>query len=154
MLYQLRNLNDAEKQTVKQAPIWVAILIADADGTISPQEMKRIKEVIHIKTYSEHNDVHFLYEEIDNEEKIDAVVEETLSELPESGEERKNALESKLEGLNKIFPKLEQAYARQYYNSIKDIAVAVANAGGGVLGVGKISPDEISRLKLSMIEKP
>lgn len=154
MLFQLRNLNDSEKETVKMAPVWVAIYVAALDHKIDTTEIKKIKEVIHIKTYSEKNDVHFLYEELDDSAKIDAMISKSLAELPEDNAERLAVLEGKLSRLNSIFSKLNPEYAKNYYRSLRDIAVAIANSAGGVMGVGKITADESHAIKLPMINKP
>lgn len=154
MLFQLRNLKDSEKETVKLAPIWVALYIANLDGKIEISELEKVKEVIHIKTYSEKNDVHYLYKELDNSSVLDDLIAGELTKLPQSVEERSAMLESRLAGLNQVFPKLDPEYTKQLYKSLRDIAVSVANAAGGVMGMGKITPEESEAIHLPMIEKP
>ena len=154
MLYQLRHLSDKERQTIKDAPIWVSLFIASANGHIDNKELKRIKDVIHVKSYSLKNDVHLLYEELDDASKIDALISEVIGSLPEDPEERVQNLYDRISQLNPILPKLDNTYARQYYKSLREIGVSVANASGGVLGVGKVGEEEHNLLELRMINRP
>lgn len=134
------------------APIWVGILIGCADGKMVPQELKRIEEVIKTKTFSEHNDVHYLYTEL-AENNLHSNIEGLFGSLTGTPEEKSHLATEKLSELNAILPKLNETYAKQYRDSLHDLAVAVAKAAGGVLGIGSISHEEKELIDLPMIDK-
>lgn len=152
MQFPLRDLSETEKETVMNAPIWVGIMIGCADGNLSQNEVERIEEVISTKTFSEKNDVHYLYKEI-VEGGVAAQIKREVEALEGSAEDKAHALVEKLSGLNAILPKLGQAYAVQFRDSLHDVAVAVSKAAGGVLGIGTISVEEKELLDLPMIDK-
>lgn len=152
MEFPLRNLNDAEKAALANGPIWVGILIGCADGEMNTKEIERIEEVIRTKTFSEQNDVHYLYKELTNE-NLKAKIEVEFDGLGGSAEEKADKATANLEGLNSLLAKVNSTYAAQYRDSLHDIAVEVAKAAGGILGIGSISSDEKELLDLPMINK-
>ncbi|MFT5725031.1 MAG: tellurite resistance protein [Bacteroidia bacterium] len=152
MDFPLRNLNDTEKQSLTNAPIVVGILIGCADGELSANELSRIEQVIKTKTFSEQNDVHYVYNELANSNLIGSI--ETLFEnLGNTSEERVQAATVELTTLNTILPKLNPTYALQFRDSLHDIAVEVAKASGGIFGIGSIGEEEKELLDLPMIDK-
>lgn len=153
MLYQLRNLKESEKQEFFKGPYMVALLIGGADGELTDKEINRVDEVIHVKTYSEHNDLEDFYKILDAQDAA-AEMNGILGNMSTTWEERRAEITSRLSALGGALKKLDKAYAVQYYNSLKDIAVQIANASGGVFGVGQINETEHEVLNLSMIEKP
>lgn len=152
MDFPLRNLNDTEKQSLKNAPIQVGILIGSADGDLSEKELSRIEEIIRTKTFSEHNDVHYLYTELTNGD-LSGTIHKIFNELGTNAEERVAGATAALKGLNPILPKLNPTYALQFRDSLHDIAVEVAKASGGIFGMGSISEEEKELLNLPMIDK-
>jgi tellurite resistance protein len=150
MLFQLRNLSPAEQEIMLKAPVWTAILIAAADGEISEKELERLKDVVHIKTFSEHNDVENLYEEL--EASLEETINSVLSNIEGQGEGRIKFLVSNLEKLNQVLPKLNPTYAKQFVKSLRSLAVSIANSSGGVLGIGTISWEEARYIDLPMIQ--
>jgi len=152
-MYQLRNLTETEKEYVLQGPIFVALLIGGADGEMSTKERERISELIHVKTYSLKNEVEELYEVLDKRD-TNAQVDAILNSLPNNWEDRRVEISNQLSRVSKAIKKLDKAFATQYYKSLKGIAVAMANAAGGVFGIGAISESESEVLDLPMIEKP
>jgi hypothetical protein len=152
MLYQLRKLSNSEQEIMLKAPIWVSLLVACADQHLDESELKTAKKLIHVKTFSEASDVRNLYREI--ELSIDQTVDEECAALPFDPVERIGYLQNKIEQLNALFPKLEHTYALQFYKSLKDLALHIAKAEGGVLGIGNINNEEYPFLKLPMLQKP
>jgi uncharacterized membrane protein YebE (DUF533 family) len=153
MLYQLRNLSDSEKQVMLDGPIWAGLLVGIADGHLDPEEAERIASVIKTKTYSEKNDVHFLYQDLAEDhlnEHIDTLAKELSSAF--STEEKVALATAKLARLNKPLTKLESGYAKQYTKSLRSISLAVAKVSGGIFGIGRITEDEKGMLNLPMIE--
>jgi hypothetical protein len=152
MLYQLHKLSSEEQTSVKRSPIWVTLLVACADYDIQEKEIDRAKEIIHIKSYALQNDLRNLYKELDA--NIDQEIDQALAAIPASGNDRIQYLEKKISELNPIFKKLDSTFNKQLYNSLKSIALAVAQSDGGLFGVGRISDEEERYINLPMLLKP
>jgi len=152
MLYQLRNLSEAEQSIVLKSPVWVILLIACADHDIDEREIDRAKEIIHIKSFATKNDVKNVYLELDAH--VDEEIDNALKSLSAVGAERLSFIEENLAKLNKIFPKLDSAYATQLYNSLLSLARSIAEAEGGIFGIGRVSNKEEKYVGLPMLNKP
>lgn len=152
-MYQLRNLTDSDKEAIIQGPLRVALLIAGADGTYKESEADRIRKIIHVKTYSEKSDVSEIYKILDSRNTLDEV-NTILAKMPETWEDRSDALREDLAHIGKLLKKLDHVFAVQYYASLKSVAVNIANATGGIFGIGAIGEVEHELLTLPMIEKP
>lgn len=145
-------LTESEIETVKKAPIYVGLLIAAADQNISSRELHKIAELIHIKTYSEEEAISEIYKIIDTNDLTS--VYKTLSALPSDSTARMEELISRLEDLNPIFKKIDLELANEYLESLRNLAVHVANASGGFLGLNPINEAEQKLIDLPMIELP
>ena len=152
MDFPLRNLNDTEKQSMMNAPIHVGLLIGSVDGEVSKKELDRIEGIIKTKTFSEDNDVHYLYVDLVKDD-LSGKISTIFDTLGNTAEERVNEATAALKGLNSILPKLNPTYALQFRDSLHDIAVEVAKASGGIFGMGSISEEEKELLNLPMIDK-
>lgn len=152
MLSRISQLRSEEQDLIKKAPVLVGLLIASADHEIESSEIQRIVETVHVKTFSEKNDVSDIYHEIKDDVMV--MIKEMLAELPSDPEARLHELSNTLSGLNPIMKKLDNIFARQLYKSLKSLAISVANASGGVLGMGTLGPAEKALLGLDMIEDP
>ena len=153
MINQLHSLNEDEKKTILDAPLLVAILIAGADKNIDSAEKERTMKLIHTKTFSEHHEIaDNIYKALDqNAEERWNNVALGLSANPKF---RTPEIQDRLKELNDILPKLNFGFALEYYESLKDFAVYVANASGGIFGIGSISDKEKVFIHLDMINKP
>lgn len=152
MLKNLVELKEEEKQLMIDAPLYVSILLAGADGEINSDEKKRTIELVHVKTYSETPALRDLYHEVE----IDAQhrLNELLASLPDDLAARNEKLSSILEKINTILPKLEFHFAHRYYKSLRDFAHYVAETGGGFWKVGSVGEAEKVWVKLPMIQEP
>lgn len=148
----LRNLTESEKAVVKNGPVWVGILIGCVDGEVHEDEVNRIEEIIKVKSYSENNDVRYIYKDL-AEGDIPGSIASGLAELSGSVEDMFAQASDHLSALNTILPKLDDTYAKQYRASLQEMAVAVAKAAGGVFGLGSISAEEKSLVDLPMINE-
>ncbi|MBI1307947.1 MAG: hypothetical protein GC181_15190 [Bacteroidetes bacterium] len=154
MLFQLRNLSDRERELMLDAPALVGILIGSADGSLSEKEVKRLRDTVHTKAFSEKNDLHHLFKQLDETDfadRVTAIAAET-AEKPTIAEKEEFLIE-RLKGLNKILPKLDSTYSKQYREALHSIAVSVANASGGVMGIGRLTHEEADLIKLPFIDK-
>jgi hypothetical protein len=150
MLYQLKDLTERERQIVKYAPVWVILYVACADNDIETSEIDRGKEIIQIKSYAEKNDVRELYDLLKT--NIDQEIDLALKELSAVGSVRLSYLEENLAKLNDIFPKLDSAYAKQLYKSLRSLAREVAKSSG-FFGIGIISELEEKAIQLPMLKE-
>lgn len=152
MLYQLQKLSEEEQTLVRRSPIWVTLLISCADHDIDESEIDRAKEIIHIKSFAVQNDVKNLYKNLD--QHVDEEIDFALKSLSADGKERLAFLEQHIAKLNDIFAKLDHTYAVQLYNSLKNLAVSVAQSDGGIFGIRRISEDEKKYIHLPMLKQP
>lgn len=152
MLHQLRNLNQQEMDLLAAAPVWVMLLIACADQNIEEKEVNRGKEIIRIKSFTEKSDVRFIYSDL--ESQMDHIIDQSLKSLSADGEERIKFISAKLEELNEILAKIERSFAIQFYNSLRDLAIYVAQASETFFGVISINMEEKKYIKLPMLKKP
>jgi hypothetical protein len=152
MLHQLRNLNQQEMDLLAAAPVWVMLLIACADQNIEEKEVNRGKEIIRIKSYAEKSDVRLIYSDL--ETQMDVIIDEALKSLSADGAERIKFISGKLEELNDVLVKIERSFAIQFYNSLRDLAIYVAQASDSFFGVNAINKEEKKYIKLPMLRKP
>jgi hypothetical protein len=152
MLHQLRNLNQQEMDLLAAAPVWVMLLIACADQNIEEKEVNRGKEIIRIKSFAEKSDVRFIYSDL--ESQMDNIIDQSLKSLSADGEERMIFISEKLEELNDVLDKIERSFAIQFYNSLRDLAIYVAQASDSFFGVISVNKEEKKYIKLPMLKKP
>lgn len=152
MLHQLRNLNQQEMDLLAAAPVWVMLLIACADQNIEEKEVNRGKEIIRIKSFAEKSDVRFIYSDL--ESQMDNIIDQSLKSLSADGEERMIFISEKLEELNDVLAKIERSFAIQFYNSLRDLAIYVAQASDSFFGVISVNKEEKKYIKLPMLKKP
>ena len=152
MLYQLRDLEQNEQNIMINAPVWVTLLIACADNNLNREEIKKAAKVIHLRAITEDSDVRNIYKELD--EDFEHLVQIEINNLPLMGEDRISQLTENLEKLNAIYPKLDHTYAVQYHKSLLKLAALIAQAEGGLFGIGSISYKEAEFIHLPMIQKP
>lgn len=152
MLHQLRNLNQQEMDLLAAAPVWVMLLIACADQNIEEKEVNRGKEIIRIKSFAEKSDVRFIFSDL--ESQMDDIIDQSLKLLSADGEERMAFISAKLEELNDVLAKIERSFAIQFYNSLRDLAIYVAQANDSFFGVISVSKEEKKYIKLPMLKKP
>lgn len=152
MLKNLVHLKEEEKQLLIDAPLYVSILLAGADGNVNSYEKKRTIELVHVKTYSETPALRDLYHEVE----IDAQhrLNELLAAMPDETVARNEKISSILEKINHILPRLEFHFAHRYYKSLRDFAHYVAETDGGFWRVGAVGEKEKVWVKLPMIHEP
>ena len=152
MIHQLENLTVMQIEQLFDAPPLVALLIAGADGNIEQSEIDRAIEVVHIKTFSEYNDLKEFFLALDPE--FTKRFNHLRNTLPQTKEERNQEIVNRLTALNSILFMLPYKFSLHFYKSMKNYAVHVANAAGGLGGIFTISDDERQFLKLEMIVEP
>ena len=152
MITDFEKLNDEEIELMLQIPLLVSILIAGADNEIDNSEIKKAVDISKSKQLRARKSLLDYYSEVsDNfEDKLKVMIQQ----FPVSAEERNPMIIDQLEKVNDILPKLDNQFAVEFYESVKDIAKKIAEASGGVLGYMAIGYEESKLIGLKMINDP
>jgi hypothetical protein len=152
MIEQIQHLNQEEQELVLQAPLYVSLLIAGADGDFNSEEKKRIVQLVHTKTFSERYELRELYRSLADD--VEVQLRQMIAGLPDDTEERQQLLSDLLARLNPVFPKLEKTFARNLYKSLRQFAHFVANAEGGFWKISAVNQAEREWINLPMLQEP
>ncbi len=147
-----KNLTSDEKDVLLFAPAWIALLIAGADDHIDGKELKTAIAFINEKKEHAEGKLKAFYEWIAGNFKTDLNGFKEL--LPKDSEKRNELLVERIKQLNGIFQKTDKIFARQYYQDMKEMALKVAEASGGILGINPVNKKEKEFLSLDMIRDP
>jgi hypothetical protein len=152
MIPEFDKLSDSEVELMFKAPVLACILIAGADGNIDKKEVQSAIEFARKKQKGVRINLTEFYRYVgeDFEDKFKIV----LQNYPVKAAQRTPMIVEELSGLNNVLPKLDKTFAIAFYNSIKEIAVNIANSSGGLLGPNKIGEEEAKYVGLPMIEDP
>jgi len=152
MIAQFNRLSSEEQEFMQKAPILVAILIAGADGDIDRSEIREGMIQAEKKQKNSSPAMTALYGQIseDFEDKLKIV----LQDYPLEAGLRNERISDELTRLNSIWPKVDQAFAVQYYQSISDLALKIAQSSGGLLGLRSIGAAEAKYVKLPTVTNP
>lgn len=152
MIKEFENLREDEVQIMLDAPVYVAILIAGADGNIDKSERKEAINTARAKQSRAREQLVDYYKDVS--ERFESRFNELIDSLPSNVEERNKQIISELRKLNFIMPKLDKNFAIKLYASLKDLAKKIAEASGGVLGYLSVSYEEAKLMELKMINDP
>jgi len=152
MVPELYQLNASEMELVYKSPILVSILIAGADGTIDRKEIKEAIRFAEKKKKRSVSSVSVLIHEIatDFEDKLKIL----LQSYPYESTQRNPLIVEELAQLNMIWPKLNKAFAQEFYQTLLSIAEKIAASSGGVLGYNAVGAEEARYVNLGMINNP
>ena len=152
MIPEFDELNQSEKDLMYSLPIYVAVLIAGADGKIDNNELKKAVAISSLKTSKARKELIDFFSEVntDYEDKLKI----TIANLPSGVKEREKLLIEEISKVNAIWPKLESSFAVKLYASLKEIAKHIAEASGGVFGYMSVGYEESKLIELKMIKKP
>lgn len=145
-----RNLTSEEYALLKDAIPQITVLIAGADGNISPDETSWAEKVTNIRSYSAAEEYQDFYREIG--ESFQARLEELVGTLPQDAESRCREIANTLSGLNAVLRKLEPKHAAHLYKELLSFATHVARASGGFLKFWSISAEEKRWIDLPMLD--
>lgn len=152
MIEEFKNLTESEVKSLYRAPVLVAILIAGADNHIDKNEIHKAINTIKDKSRDERNHVMELYQIISEhfEDKLD----KAIADYPDDVNERNPLITAELEKVSEVLGKLNKAFAIVYYQSIRDLALAVAKSSGGFMGINAVGKEESTLVDLPMIKNP
>lgn len=152
MIEQLSQLSEEERDVILNAPAWVTILVAAADNEIDKKEIEEAINVVTLKMKRARKELLEYYKKVGS--SFESNLKGHLTLLPNESEKRTQILIENLKKLNGILPKIDQAFAIQYYESLKDIATKTAEATGGLMGFLSIGYEESKIVDLKMIKNP
>jgi len=152
MIPQFEDLNPEELELMYSLPIYVSVLIAGADGKIDSNEINKAVSLAGLKEKKARKDLLEYYKNVntDYEDKMKI----TIANLPLGHKEREKLLVEDIKKVNDIFPKLDKAFAIKLYASLKEIAIHIAEASGGVFGYMSVGYEESRLIDLKMIKDP
>ncbi len=152
MIKEFEKLREDEIGILVDAPVYVAILIAGADGEIDKSERKEAIDIAHLKQ-SRAREVLVEYYKLVGE-NFESKFNKHIEDLPDDADERAKAIITELRKLNFIFPKIDKNFTISLYASLKELAKKIAEASGGVLGYLSVSYEESKLVELQMIKDP
>ena len=152
MIKELESLREDEVNVVLDAPVYVAILIAGADGSIDKSERKEAIATARAKQSRSREQLADYFQVVG--ERFEDRFNTLLDELPEDGKTREESIIKELRKLNFIFPKIDKNFTIKLYASLKDLAKKIAEASGGLLGYMSVSYEEAKLGELKMIKDP
>lgn len=150
MLDGFRHLSAEEFDLLVESSALVTVLVGASDGDLDRQERTWSEKMLRARTYT-HPDqaLNDFYRVV--AEGHWARVHSILAHYPKEVEARTEAIVSKLEGLNAIFPKLDPNTSGYLYQGLLRLAEEVAEASGGFLRIGAVSAAEAEWIKLPMV---
>jgi len=151
MIKTIEALPKEDQKVMYDSIAYVTLLIAGADGKIDPKELEWSEKITEIRAFSFHEEWQPFYDTV--HQTLHGRLEELMEELPDSRVSRQEELVNRLSKLNDILPKIDQVYARHFYDGLKTFADRIARADGGVLGWLSISPEEAKVVELPMIKR-
>lgn len=152
MIKEFENLREDEVEVLIKAPVYVAVLIAGADGNIDKSERKEAIEIARSKQSRAREQLVDYYKVVG--ESFEATFNQLVDELPNDPEERNPIINTELRKLNFIFPKIDKNFSVKLHASLKELAKKIAEASGGVLGYLSVGYEEKRLLDLKAIKDP
>lgn len=150
MVKEFKDLREDEIEVLMKAPIYVAILIAGADGEIDSTEKKEAISIANNRQSRSREQLNEYFKLINFDRDFDKIV----SVLPSGTEERNMTIIRELRKLNFILKKIDRPFAIKLHASLKDLAKKIAEASGGVLSYLTISYEESKLMELKMLQDP
>lgn len=152
MIPEFEKLTSNEIELLHKAPVLVCILIAGADGKIDNKEVSRAISLAEAKQKRTRSSLMAFYTEVgtDFEDKIRIVIQS----LPSKVDKRTAEISALLSQMEYIFRKLNNQVAKEFYNSLRELATEIAESSGGLLGMKTIGDEEALLVNLPMIKDP
>ncbi len=152
MIAEFKGLSSEETENMLKAPILICLLIAGADGTIDQSEIQKAISIATQKRYKAKDTLKSYYKEVglDFEDKLKII----MASYPIDSEHRNQLIINELKLLNTILIKLDNDFAIDIHHSFQEIAKAIAESSGGLLGFNKVDAAEAELIELPMINKP
>ncbi len=152
MIKEFEYLRAEDVELMINAPVYVSILIAGADGNIDKSERKEAITIAQTKQSRAREQLVDYYKLVGD--RFESKFNELLDALPKDTQARSDEIVKELRKLNFILPKIDKNFAIKFYASLKDLAKRIAEASGGILGYMSVSYEESKLMELKMINDP
>ncbi len=142
-------LDEGEQDEMYALPYYITILMASADGHIDDLEVNKAIALSKQKNKYPHPDLECYYALVN--QNYEDKLKFHIHNIPNSIEQRERFLLAKVKRAQSILNKLDQKYSLVLIDSMRDTALAIAKASGGVFSFGSISPEESRVLSLDLL---
>jgi tellurite resistance protein len=149
MISFFNDLSAKDQAILADAPILVAIWVGISDNHFDQNEQLKAVQTLNVKSFSESPDIAAVYNSIENPTQA---LTSVLDTLPKEVEAIKMEVKERLQSVKEVLSKLEPVFANDLYKSFRSVGVHVANASGGMLGLGSMSEDEKIALQLDFMK--
>ena len=149
MIEGFEHLESDEFDNLLDAPALITILVGAADGELDREERSWSERLLRVRTYNRPKELNEFYRVV--VEGFWVKVNGFLAELPTSTEVRGQEIARRLLRLNDIFLKLDIHLSADLYRGFLALARETAEASGGFLRLGAISPEEKQWVDLPML---
>lgn len=149
-IIQFSHLTENERELLYGSPALVTYLIGSADDSFNIAEEEQAKHIVHFRTSTGDPMLFDFFTEVEPKflTQLHSLEKEYGNLQPA---ERTALITAELERLNDILPKIDSIYARTLLRSLKSLALAVAEASGGILGFLDVTYEEKHLAELPMI---
>lgn len=149
MSLSYQNLNQHEKDQLAVLPIYIAVLIANADGKIDKCELNRAIKISQSAVDKIDVDLREYY--VDAYQDFEDKLKLLLANLPWDNHEREKIILEQIRSVNEICDHVDNEWMSLLIASLKDIARKIASASGGTFGLGSIGFEELNLLNLHFL---
>ncbi|MBL7788261.1 MAG: hypothetical protein JNL75_00340 [Chitinophagales bacterium] len=143
------HLSADDYSKLTEAPLYVGLLIAEADGELDHKELEWIEKVTHFRIKTSHHTLRKYYSD------ANSYIQENLglvrNSLPAQQDQKMQFLSDKLADLKPILAKLDEGFRHRIIDSYHSMALSVAEISGGLLNFFSTNPAEEKWLALEML---
>lgn len=143
------HLSADDYSKLTEAPLYVGLLIAEADGELDHKELEWIEKVTHFRIKTSHHTLRKYYSD------ANSYIQENLglvrNSLPAKQDQKMQFLSDKLADLKPILAKLDEGFRHRIIDSYHSMALSVAEISGGLLNFFSTNPAEEKWLALEML---
>jgi hypothetical protein len=143
------HLTADEFSKLTQAPLYVGLLIAEADGELDHKELEWIEKITHFRIKTSHHTLRKYY--IESNSYIKENLGLVRNSLPAQQEQKMQVLSNKLAEMKPILAKLDEGFRNRLIDSYHSMALSVAEISGGLLNFFSTNPAEEKWLALEML---
>ncbi|MCE2963397.1 MAG: hypothetical protein ACK5UE_02575 [Chitinophagales bacterium] len=138
-----------EFSKLTEAPLYIGLLIAEADGVLDHKELEWIEKITHFRIKTSHHSLRKYYME------SNTFIKENLglvrNSLPTELDQKMQVLSDKLAEMKPILAKLDEGFRNRLIDSYHSMALSVAEISGGLLNFFSTNPAEERWLALEML---
>lgn len=148
-MHHFSHLSAEETNQLIQNPLYIGLLIANADGEVSPKELEWMEKVTHFRVKTAHHTLREYY--MHANKYIHEHLHLVVSNLPENLTERLSYISSKIAETKPLIQKLDEGMQMRLLDSYHSFALSIAEIDGGLLAFFAHNPDEEKWLELDML---